>query len=309
MGSPNQERAIILSRLDAGIRNFVENLRDEIQAGRAAGTPDSVIIKGILGAQELTDEGKPVFPTNSTMRRKRGMVDDIQGRIRQVYSTAQANLGAALDRPIPFDGILPTSQGYEVPENFKDPLDRALARAEVRAERMEDEFQRDVVANKGLVRMIWIAAFVNTCKDCIRLAGQTKTFEEWERSGFWPGNGRTVCGENCQCHLAPARAIEERFNIRQRDAQGNLFSDEKREGILKTMLENGIKLQNKKIDELVKRRGEDYAESTRLQFLGKIRSDEFNPGFEKREAVFKKKVPKSIGNKFKEQAKKRTFRT
>lgn len=308
MGSPNQERAIILSRLDAGIRNFVENLRDEIQAGRAAGTPDSVIIKGILGAQELTDEGKPVFPTNSTIRRKRGMVDDIQGRIRQVYSTAQANLGAALDRPIPFDGILPVSEGYEVPENFKDPLDRALARAEVRAERMEDEFQREVVANKGLVRMIWIAAFVNTCPDCLQLAGQTKTFTEWERSGFWPGNGNTVCGENCQCHLASARSMERRFNVRQRDAQGNLFSEQKREAVLEQMLRNGVKLQNKKIAELEKLRGKAYAESTRLQMLGRIRSDEFNPGFEKREAVFKKKVPKSIGNKFKDQAKDRTFR-
>lgn len=309
MGNPNVEMALIGSRLNEDIRALVFKARDILLAGRADGTPDRQIIQNILAGQVLKPDGKPEVPTDPIIGQKKRIVNNIQGRLGSIYTEASARLGAALDRPIPFDGILPTQEGYVIPKDFNDPVDRALARAQVKAERRAEEFNREVVNNQGEVHLIWVAAMVKTCKDCIRLSGQTKTFDEWKRSGFFPRNGNTVCKEFCQCHLAPAREMAERFKLIQRDASGNLLPESRVEEKLGEMFKNGVKLQNLKIDELERIRGEKYALTTRTQMLGEIRTDKFNRGFKKKEAVFLKKVPKNKPRKFIKQSEDLTFRT
>jgi hypothetical protein len=308
LGSPNTEISLIISRLNESIRSLVVNLKDEILTGRAAGVPDQTIIQRLLERITIDIDGKVSIPTDATAVIRRAMAEKTTGRVRQVYSTTQGRLAASLDNPRALDEILPENQGYRFTGEVNDRLDEALSRAESDLEHFEREFEREEIREHGQERMIWVAAFVNTCKDCLKLNGKVMTFGEWEQSGYWPGNGSTVCKEHCQCHLAPVRRMAERYNLLQKDASGQLVSQQKIEKQLQTMNQNGIKLQMKKIREIEKERGKRYATSTRQQMLGQIRTEEFNPNFRKRESVRLRKVPKTMPKKFRQELKKRTFR-
>jgi hypothetical protein len=300
MGSPNDEFAIIVNRVNEIVNSIVGKVKDEIVSGRANGTPDAQILRGIR-AQET-------IPTARLTGLKKALTNDVSGRIRQVYSTTQSELSTALVHNRKLDDILKPENGYKIPKNKADPLQAAIDRAEGKAKIFDDIRQRDTVARSGQVRMIWIAAFVNTCPDCLQLASKVMTFDQWKQSPFWPGNGNTVCGEKCQCHLAPVEAIANRFRLLEPGADGKIPTQAKVEKNLEDMMENGVKLQKKKIAELEKIRGQKYADSTRLQMLGEVRTRFFNERFQKRESLFLKKVPKTKDRVFETKVKDKTFR-
>lgn len=52
-------------------------------------------------------------------------------------------------------------------------------------------------------QMIWIAALVNTCPDCLPRHGEVDTQANWELRGE-PRTGWSVCRLNCQCQLLEA---------------------------------------------------------------------------------------------------------
>lgn len=295
MGSPNDEFAITINRIGELVNSIIGRLKDEIISGRAAGTPDETILKRIRARQAI--------PTDRLTALKKAMTNDVTGRIRQVYSTTQAELSTALSHTRKLDDILKPENGFKIPRSKRGPLDAAIERAERKGRVFDEVRQREWVANEGQVRMVWVAAFVRTCRDCISLAGQIMTFDQWKQSGFWPGNGATICGERCQCHLAPVDAIANRFDlVRPGKTQPQIEKD------LTGMMQNGVKLQEKKIQDLERLRGQKYAKSTRLQMLGQVRTKFFNERFDKRESLFLRKVPKTRDRIFEAKVKDKTFR-
>ena len=48
----------------------------------------------------------------------------------------------------------------------------------------------------------WVTVSKNPCDDCITVAGQVDTWENWEKRGM-PGSGWSLCNDNCYCQLVP----------------------------------------------------------------------------------------------------------
>lgn len=70
--------------------------------------------------------------------------------------------------------------------------------------RFEDDFESP--------DFTWIAALVNTCKDCLPRHGSVNTYAEWERLGL-PKSGWSVCRGHCQCQLIPTEATANRREL------------------------------------------------------------------------------------------------
>lgn len=286
MGAPQAERELIVTRLNEWVRRIAETLRDEIISGRITGVPDNTTVRRLTEQVELG-----IGRVNGAIN---ALTNDITGRVRQIYSEGQGRLAAALEvTDSNVDDILPPSQGWEIQDDLRNDLVDALEAADKERRRFGVGSQAERLEE---VEMMWIAALRNSCRDCQSLAGRIQTEREWRRSGYWPGNGNTICGERCQCHIAPVSRLQRRFD--------NISKSE-----LQERFKNGIKLQKKKIEELERLRGKAYSDATVQQLLGQIRSADFNPNFDSRESVFIGRVPKNIPRRFKNSAKNRTFRT
>lgn len=53
----------------------------------------------------------------------------------------------------------------------------------------------------------WVAALINTCKDCLPRHGQRDTYRGWSRRGL-PRSGWSVCSIRCHCILYPQEEVE-----------------------------------------------------------------------------------------------------
>lgn len=97
--------------------------------------------------------------------------------------------------------------------------------------------------------MMWTAVFVNTCPDCLKLHGQVKTRANWDATGGGPNERDTVCTIHGQCHcnLIPADTMPSKDDML-----------------------DPIKIQSKRIRKAEKKRGKNYAPSTKASFLGQI---------------------------------------
>lgn len=63
-------------------------------------------------------------------------------------------------------------------------------------------------------QMIWIAALVNTCPDCLPRHGEVDTRANWEIRGE-PRTGWSVCRLNCQCQLLPASDAKDQPSLKE----------------------------------------------------------------------------------------------
>jgi hypothetical protein len=62
--------------------------------------------------------------------------------------------------------------------------------------------------------MIWIAALVDTCPDCLPRHGEVDTLKNWELRGE-PRTGWSVCRLNCQCQLIEAADAKGRKELKE----------------------------------------------------------------------------------------------
>jgi hypothetical protein len=273
LASPNVELQLLDARLNELLRTLTSTLQLEINQAVANGTDPQAVIRNIINQIE-TGTGRFGGLINA-------ISDTPTQTIRQIFTETQSQVGAGIAAGQPAEAVLPASQGYTV--EYK-PDGTVTARKP--SSRTLDEKRQTAMANeRAETELMWMAIFTNTCIDCIGLSGQVKTLAEWKASGYWPGNGHTRCGANCKCQLVPTTTLQERFGGESVES-------------IQARLQNGIQLQKRKIEELETIRGEKFAGSTYDQKLGQVRSEFFNPNFEKREPLFIKTEPKSLGNAF-----------
>lgn len=97
--------------------------------------------------------------------------------------------------------------------------------------------------------LTWIAMLVNTCPSCLPLHGQSMRLTEWRSSGGVPNQRDTLCTIHGKCHciLVPSDTMPSERDLRE-----------------------PIRVQASRIRKANKKRGKDYASSTRQGFLGQI---------------------------------------
>ena len=254
MAGTSLELSLLTDKLNELSRQMVIEMRDLLIKNRGNNVPDQSIIA--RSTEQFANQDGNLAALSKKISKT--AVDTNRG----IYQTMQSQLSAAME-----EGLDPTETFNELRQIEVDlsPRQTDEARA-ARALRRQAELNGRIKNNK----LIWVAVFVNTCKDCVRLAGQIKTYDEWQQSGILPGNGNTVCGGNCKCHLAPVNTLAKTLGIQGTETQKGKE--------IQSRLGEGIKIQNKKIDELEKLRGAPYAESTKAQLLGQIDSKRFNKG-------------------------------
>jgi hypothetical protein len=321
MSVPVIELDALLKSLEATIDlTFTELQRRYNQATADGATPNTAIQR--LIDEIRLDQGTIVAASNR-------MASEISQSTRNVYHTLQQEwssaLGAAKTDPTKFHFLSKvgknwvTSQqaGYTVSVddlgkrivNFSDGGDDEAIdaienqiRQKRRIERLQREGQQPQIIQEGResaetkhdVNLIWIAVFVNTCKDCLRLHGTMKTRLEWERGGIRPGSGHTVCRNNCQCHLVPAKTMGKRLYAEDPQIAERLSDSQIRnETIQRT--ERGIQIQKERIKEMAKKRGKQYSDSYEEQMLGQVQADRFNPYARTgaRTNLYLRKIPKN----------------
>lgn len=280
MANPNTELVLLNDRLNEMIRTLSTNLQAEIKAGIANGTSPEAVIRNLI-QQVQTGTGRVGSLINA-------LADVPTQTVRQIFTeaTTQVSAGIALNQPPEY--VLPRNQGYTISFNLSDGT--ISAKAPTSDDLSLDEKRRSTfVKARQEQRLMWVAIFVNTCEDCINLSGEVKTLAGWRSDGHWPGNGHTRCGANCKCQLVPVETMQARFGGES-------------EQQIQQRLENGIQLQKRKIEELEALRGAKFADSTYAQKMGQVRNDFFNPTFEKREPLFIKTEPKTLGTGFLQNA-------
>lgn len=249
---------------------LVDRIRRDIVISRNEGTPDNTIK---LRVKERIN-GPGADPISGIIRAVKA---ESIAAVRRTYQTTSTLAQTAIETNTPINYILPEERGYKF--NLDENGRRVYTLGEnPRTQRARNARAQAQAAGQD-IPLMWVAAFRNTCPDCISLNGQVKTKEEWDQGGILPGNGRTRCGEHCQCHLAPVSRLANRFEI-----EG---TEQEKIRQLQSRIGNGIKLQKKKIEELENIRGRKFSESYKTQLMGQIKTPFFNPNFQDREALFK----------------------
>ena len=105
-------------------------------------------------------------------------------------------------------------------------LDATIARRE-ETRREFDEYRK--AAQPG-EEWEWVTISTKPCPDCQARAGTILPLTKWEQIGL-PGDGRTVCGQNCMCKLYPVSISDELFD------EVKEFEWDKNSGVLLTAAE------------------------------------------------------------------------
>lgn len=118
-------------------------------------------------------------------------------------------------------------------------------------------------------RLMWQAIFIKTCPDCIALHGRTMTRQDWEDTGGFPREGRTVCQSHCVCELIPVSVMPSQKKMRK-----------------------PIQIQGERIRRAQKKRGKRYSKSYKTQMLGQINAPKRDKAFPIRDLRKVKKIKK-----------------
>lgn len=277
MANPALELNALNDLLDSLTRSLVEGLQSATKRAIANKTDPQAILDNLR--QQLENKTGTITSLINAIGKTPTKT------IRQIFTETQAQTTAGQLLGQAAEEVLPPTQRYSVQYNDDGTTTYKFKPAPPAEKLAQAEGQREAV------RLMWVAIFVNTCPNCISLSGSVRTLSEWKASGYWPGNGATVCDANCKCSLVPVDTMRARFGG-ETEAQ------------IQKRLENGIQLQKKKIDELEQVRGEKYAESTYTAMIGRVRDSFFNPSFEEREPLFIKSVPNKLPKAFEENVKK-----
>ena len=314
MAVPVIELSALSETLQDIARAAASQLWNGYQKAKADGVPSEVAIQRLEDQIELENPNSPVLLAASRGSR------EVTNRLRNVYHTLNedwsAGLAAMKADPKTFQFLPKIANQYLTLEEAGyrvslDDLNRKIVRAASTAERpypeldtlenqirQEQRLRRSTVEQKqsigqksegakNNVMLVWIATFVKTCKDCLKLHGTMKTRLEWEQGGIKPGSGSTVCGFNCQCHLVPIRQLRSRLML----DEGMDDIDVRDELVRRT--ENGLQLQKERVEAMAKKRGKEYSEDYAQALQGQVQSARFNPYLESgsRTNIYLNKLP------------------
>lgn len=105
----------------------------------------------------------------------------------------------AIDRGRQYDEVM-AQRLQERVERAVENAARSVARQTMRSARQEALLEGDDREDSEKYLM-WVAALTRSCRSCETLHGRVFAADYWDGNG--PGEGGTICGDNCRCFLVP----------------------------------------------------------------------------------------------------------